>query len=89
MLALELVEVGPLLAPRELRREALRERQEPGRMTVGHGIGLASCGELLSGVRPDRVEQLEAWVALGLDRSNQALVREVDEAVDDVDPEVA
>ena len=85
---LELVEEPALLGAGEIRGDPLGERQEPGAVSRRNGVSLAALRQLLRRVGPNRVQHLEPRVAVRVDGPDQALVREGDQAVDDVHPEL-
>ena len=90
MLALELVEERALLRAGELGRErAARASRNHAPWRARSPSASPRASELLGRVGRGWFEDLEARVAVGLDTPDQALVREVDQAVDDVHAELA
>jgi hypothetical protein len=80
---LEPLEPGALVIARELARGALRKGPEPRPVAALDLQPLAPSLQHLRGELLDRLEHLEARLGGVLDRPDQALIRERQQAVDD------
>jgi len=87
---IEAIEPVLLSGTHQLRLRIEGQRQEVILVPPADRVGLVALGELLEPVLPDRLEHLEARLALvGREDAQEALVDEGRQAVDDVDAEFA